>query len=369
MKEIGIAKILVSKRKEKGVTQDELANYIGVSKASVSKWETGQSYPDITLLPRLAAYFNISIDDLMGYEPQLTKADIRKLYHKLTAEFSSAPVDEVMVHCREIVKKYYACFPLLLQMGMLLVNHSALAESPDKTASLLAEAKELFIRVKRESTDVALAKQALYMEANCRISLGEPDAALELLEGAGASVLLPVEALLSAAYRMTGENAKAKAALQIGMYQYIVSLFAIFPAYLSLSVNEGERYEEVLRRAFAIAEAFDLRRLHPSLLINLYIAAAQGYIALGRNEAALSMLQKYAQLVTGDIYPLRLHGDDFFDLVDEWLAESGMGTAPPRSEKTVRRSMADMVVNNPAFSALAHERRFQGIVADLNNNC
>lgn len=108
MKEIGIAKILVSKRKEKGVTQDELANYIGVSKASVSKWETGQSYPDITLLPRLAAYFNISIDDLMGYEPQLTKADIRKLYHKLTAEFSSAPVDEVMVHCREIVKKYYA---------------------------------------------------------------------------------------------------------------------------------------------------------------------------------------------------------------------------------------------------------------------
>ena len=65
MKEINIAKVLVKKRKEKGITQDQLANYIGVSKASVSKWETEQSYPDVTFLPQLAAYFNISIDELM----------------------------------------------------------------------------------------------------------------------------------------------------------------------------------------------------------------------------------------------------------------------------------------------------------------
>jgi transcriptional regulator with XRE-family HTH domain len=45
MKEINIAKAIVSKRKEKGITQDELAAYIGVSKASVSKWETGKAIP------------------------------------------------------------------------------------------------------------------------------------------------------------------------------------------------------------------------------------------------------------------------------------------------------------------------------------
>jgi transcriptional regulator with XRE-family HTH domain len=57
VKELNIAKTIVSKRREKGITQDELAAYIGVSKASVSKWETGQSYPDILFLPQLAAYF------------------------------------------------------------------------------------------------------------------------------------------------------------------------------------------------------------------------------------------------------------------------------------------------------------------------
>ena len=61
MKEINIAKVLVKKRKEKGIAQEELANYIGVSKASVSKWETEQSYPDVTFLPTLASYFNISL--------------------------------------------------------------------------------------------------------------------------------------------------------------------------------------------------------------------------------------------------------------------------------------------------------------------
>lgn len=44
MREINIASILVGKRKEKGITQDELAGYLGVSKAAISKWETGVSH-------------------------------------------------------------------------------------------------------------------------------------------------------------------------------------------------------------------------------------------------------------------------------------------------------------------------------------
>ncbi len=110
MKEINIAKVIVHKRKEKNITQDDLATYIGVSKASISKWETGQSYPDITFLPQLATYFNISIDDLMGYEPQMTKEDIRKLYLSLSADFATKPFNEVMDHCREIVRNTFHVF-------------------------------------------------------------------------------------------------------------------------------------------------------------------------------------------------------------------------------------------------------------------
>ena len=368
MKEINIADVLMNKRKEKGITQDELASYIGVSKASVSKWETGQSYPDVAFLPQLAAYFNISIDDLLDYRPQMTKEDIRKLYHKLSADFASESFDEVMVHCREIIKKYFACFPLLQQMGALILNHSMLAGNAEKTASLIREAKDLFARVTKESEDAELAKQALYMEASCFIALGNPNAALELLEGANAPSL-SAEALLISAYQMTGKIEKAKAALQVGIYQHIVSLFGLFPSYFMLYMNDPEHYEEGLRRISAIAEAFDIKRLHPAILTNIYLSAAQGYTAQGMKDKALDMLQQYAGLVTSNIYPLRLHGDDFFNLLDDWMAEFDLGTAPPRDEKTIKQSMTDAVINNPAFSALISEPRFQRIAEKLKNNC
>lgn len=51
-------------RTRKSVRQEDLADYLGVSCQAVSKWETEASLPDITLLPRLAVYFGIAIDDL-----------------------------------------------------------------------------------------------------------------------------------------------------------------------------------------------------------------------------------------------------------------------------------------------------------------
>ena len=131
MKEINIAKKLIEKRKEKGITQENLANYIGVSKASVSKWEIGQSYPDILLLPQLATYFNISIDVLIGYAPQMERREINKPYHRLRAEFAKKPFDVVLDEIHEILKKYYSCFPLLLQMATLMLNHYMLANTPE----------------------------------------------------------------------------------------------------------------------------------------------------------------------------------------------------------------------------------------------
>lgn len=52
-------------RKKKGITQDQLAEEMGVSSQAVSKWENDISCPDIGLLPQLADYFGITLDELM----------------------------------------------------------------------------------------------------------------------------------------------------------------------------------------------------------------------------------------------------------------------------------------------------------------
>lgn len=55
-------------RKKKGITQESLAQVLGVTNQSVSKWESGQCCPDIQLLPAIAKYFEVTIDELMGME-------------------------------------------------------------------------------------------------------------------------------------------------------------------------------------------------------------------------------------------------------------------------------------------------------------
>ena len=164
--------MIMKRRKERKMTQEDLANYLGVSKAAISKWETGQSYPDLALLPIIAAYFNLSVDELIGYEPQMDKNEIRSLYQRLCHDFTTQPFDEVITTCRDIVRRYYSCYPLLFQIGVLMINHSML--DPNQTQAINEWARSLFERVKVNSEDVDLAKQAQTFEALSYNLLNQP---------------------------------------------------------------------------------------------------------------------------------------------------------------------------------------------------
>jgi len=55
-------------RQEKGNTLENLSDYLDISFQAISKWERGETYPDITLLPKIASYYNVSVDYLLGVE-------------------------------------------------------------------------------------------------------------------------------------------------------------------------------------------------------------------------------------------------------------------------------------------------------------
>lgn len=62
-------------RKQKGLTQDELAQVLYVSRAAVSKWESGRGYPNIDTLKQISKYFSVTVDDLLSGEEVLTIAE------------------------------------------------------------------------------------------------------------------------------------------------------------------------------------------------------------------------------------------------------------------------------------------------------
>lgn len=72
MDHFSMGKHIATLRKAKGLTQDELAEQLGVSPQAVSKWENDLSCPDILLLPQLAKIFGITVDELLGAAPPKT---------------------------------------------------------------------------------------------------------------------------------------------------------------------------------------------------------------------------------------------------------------------------------------------------------
>ncbi|MCL2050632.1 MAG: helix-turn-helix domain-containing protein [Lachnospiraceae bacterium] len=369
MKEINIAKTLISKRKEKGVTQDELAEFIGVSRASVSKWETGHSYPDIVFLPQLATFFNITMDELMGYEPQMTDKDIRKLFTELVEEFGAKPFAEVKNRIDEIAKKYFSCFPLLFQLGVLFTNYGmAFAIDEEVKNTTLTEAKKLFIRVKNESGNTGLRQIALYYEATCEMMLKNPVAIIDLLKDV--SPAPPKEELLAQAYLMTGKIKEAKTALQKLIYNNIMWVLYALPIYLTANANEPEQFGLIYERSLSLIKNFNLKELAPTFIMPIFFNAAQAYASLGETEKALNALERYTEIATGGIYPLKLFkNDDFFNLIDESVQKGTFGiTSLPRDEKSIKQGMADEVIGNPEFAALSKEPRFKSLVEKLKQN-
>ncbi len=317
MKEIHLGRVLSENRRRKGVTQDELAEFMGVSKAAVSKWETESTYPDILLLPRLAAYFDMSIDELMGYEPQMDREEIRKTHRMLSEKFTTHPFEAALEHCRKYAREYYSCYPLVFQVGSLMVNHVMMAQSPEEGERVTKEAVQLFRRVREGTDDPGLGKEALHMEAYCLLQLRQPEEVLELLKEES-HVTSNSEPLLATAWKMTGDRKEAKRVLQIGIYRKVIVLLNLLASYMELCGEEPE---------------------------------------------------KYTDLATGEIYPLRLHGDAYFDLLDAWFDSAlELGDYPPRDELLIRRSMTQALTGNPAFDSLADDPRFQVMTERLKLN-
>ena len=66
--EINIKDKLRALRQQKNVTQEALANHLGITPQSVGKWERGEGFPDITLLPNIAIYFGVTVDELLSVD-------------------------------------------------------------------------------------------------------------------------------------------------------------------------------------------------------------------------------------------------------------------------------------------------------------
>ena len=141
-------------RLTKGVTQEELAEYIGVSFQAVSKWETGTTMPDIALLPKLAVFFGVRIDDLfsVNLDDELDRIDHMLAHEQLTDQnftYAKRTLDAILRENENDVgalKRYVELYLKKNKRDSLLAGH--MLERAMELAPLDTETYTLYRRVR-----------------------------------------------------------------------------------------------------------------------------------------------------------------------------------------------------------------------------
>lgn len=354
--------VFANRRKELNLTQAQIAEYVGVSRAAVSKWEKGQSYPDITLLPKLAKFFNTSIDALLGYKPQMTKEQIKQTYLQLSKKFSEKPFEEVENEIESLLKEYYACFPFVLKMAQLYINY--LTKSPDREKTL-TRIVQLCTQVKTHSEDLSLIREARVFEAMSYLQLGKAEEVLELL---GSEIENPLDTnnLVASAYQMLGNMQKAKEIIQVSYYQNLLQLISYATISMVMELENGDYVEETITKIRQLIELYDVETLNFNTCLIFYYKAAVAYCLKGRLEEAMEMLRKYVKLCTTIPFPIKIQGNAYFYLVTDWMEQvSHIGLDAPRDEQSIKKDLVLLLLREPIFAPLKENKEFRAMLVNL----
>ena len=144
--EINLKEKLRSLRQQKNITQEALANHLGITPQSVGKWERGEGYPDITLLPKIAFYFDVTVDELLCVDQVRVEEAITK-YKRQAAIFQNNGENDNNL---ELWEKAYTEFPNncdVIEQLMFAINRKAQYPCPkDEANRIIALGEELLTK-------------------------------------------------------------------------------------------------------------------------------------------------------------------------------------------------------------------------------
>ena len=173
-------------RREKGITQEQLAESVGVTCAAVSRWERSEAYPDIGLLGPLAYYFGVSTDELLGYNAAQVEREIEDILAEYTRLYRSAGEEGSRAYITEAFRRFPNDYRIMHEYVWNIGGNYA-DNDPGVLREHAEEFRELCRRTLEGCTDFPLRQDALNMEAKLLWAEGKIGDALALYKNNFAS--------------------------------------------------------------------------------------------------------------------------------------------------------------------------------------
>jgi len=312
--ELGIGAVIYRLRREHGMTQEQLANAVGVSSPAVSKWESGGAYPDITLLAPIARCFGTTVDVLLSYEQELSQERVTEIEKDCAQKFESMEFDEAVHYAEDFLQEYPNSPFLKFRMAGMMWQFIPKAGTEEKidafTHRLIALLEDA-----AQNGEIKIQGAAKALLGSLYMTVNELDKAEEMLNSlpkmeVNASNMLP------SLYVMQGKLEQAEKLDQQTLFNGINTASMALFSMATIAMRQ-ERFDHAIKLAQTQRELISLFKLEDFMKITNCNLFSYVYSAMKNKEKTLYYLNEYADYILKLNYTkLHLSDIEFFSLLE-----------------------------------------------------
>ena len=291
-------------RKKNDVTQDKLADHLGVTPQAVSRWESGVCYPDMNYLPSIADYFSVTMDDLLCYNGAQKAAKVSEYLEQVESLLDRDRVGEALELLRAAMAEIPSDPRLQLETAQVLSLYAGMLEESNAGEraraamdAALTEAVSLCRHILEDCTDDGLHDET--KKVLCDIYAHQLDDLPRAEEIADQLHGMSVSREIIRATMLTGDVAFSQA--QRNLIHFADNMWWHLYNLACVPDISGDRYTTpekiaILRKGVALFELIfdDTPLFYADRLANSYRQLAMFYLAEGNSTEALDAFERMA---------------------------------------------------------------------------
>lgn len=348
-------------RKKADVNQEKFAEYLGVTAQAVSKWEVEGCYPDIEILPSIANFFNISIDELMCFDVMKNQEKIDMIINQAGPERSKKWFDGTIIEMfRNTVQEFPNNYDLLYCLAKTLCFTKKPYVDEEEKQKNLRESISICTRILSDCTDDNLRFRSLQVLARAYKDIGEKEKAVETanrlpLARDSRDMVLP---------EILDEEAKSNQIVQniwllSDMFEYLIENLAN-----SKYKNNSEKRVELFKKIVSIEEILHENNdyIYETLRLRaVYYWLAEDYIKLKDYDNALDCIELFAE------YSIKF---DALPEVSTYTSVIFQGQTCSKYKdldiKTTALGSKEYLVSKEIFAPVREHVRFKTVITELD---
>ncbi len=354
--------IIREKRKALGLTQEQIADYLGVSTPAVNKWEKGSTYPDISLLPALARLLLIDLNTLLCFHEGLSEQEINNFTKEVIDTMNQSGYEKGFSMAMEKIREYPNCDMLIHTTALLLEGAILLYGADMEDKEIYRNQITTLYERAAKSQDDKIRNGSIYMLVSKYTIAKDYDKANELLELLPERTALDKKELKANLYMQQGQYTEAFDLYERKLYMAVQEVQTGLLHLLDLELKEEnmQNASHLAKLSKQLAKMFELWEL------SSFIAPLEVALANKEAEESIALLKSMfsATLTPWEFSKTTLFRHILFKETADLKNKKGK---PVSFGKKVMPSLLSEVEQDPKYAFLQSNKEFQQLVKQYRN--